>query len=314
MGFCMLFPGQGSQSVGMLGGLADSNPEIREAFVEASDVLHLDAWKLAQEGPEEKLNKTEFTQPLVLAGGVGLWRAFCGRTEARPEVMAGHSLGEYTALVCAGALDFHDALRLVNTRGRLMQSAVPAGKGAMAAIIGAADELVAQACEQAAEGEVVEPVNFNAPGQVVIAGNKAAVERAMEASKALGAKMTTLLPVSAPSHCALMKKAAKSLGHELEGIPLRDHEVPVLHNIDARDRHGIDDMRRALVLQLHSPVRWVDTMKAIADMDVTLAVECGPGRVLTGLVKRNDKRIKGLAMDAESGVQAAARTVEALDE
>ena len=310
MSFAMIFPGQGSQSVGMLDKHAASSKHIKATMDEASKVLDYDTWGLAQQGPESKLNKTEYTQPLLLAASVAMWRAFCDSTEARPTIMAGHSLGEYTALVCAGVLDFHDALRLVRTRGKLMQTAVASGKGAMAAIIGLTDQVVAEVCKTAAEGEVVEAVNFNAPGQVVIAGNVTAVDRAMKAAEGQGARMVTKLAVSAPSHCSLMKNAAKRLSHELEGVPLRDHEIPILHNIDARDRHGIDDMRRALVSQLHSPVRWVDVMTGIADSGATLAIECGPGRVLTGLVKRNDKRVKGLAMDVDNGIRAAAAAAE----
>lgn len=284
MKFAFLFPGQGSQSVGMMQGYGDL-AVIRDTFAEASTVLGQDLWRMVSE-PNEELNQTANTQPLMLAAGVATWRAWLAAGGAQPAVMAGHSLGEYTALVAAGALEFADALPLVRYRAEAMQGAVAEGVGAMAAILGLDDDTVRAVCAEAAQGEVLEAVNFNSPGQVVIAGNKAAVERGMEAAKSKGAKRALILPVSVPSHCALMKPAAEKLKAYLENVAIRAPQVPVLHNADVAAYTDATQIRDALVRQLYSPVRWVETVQAMAAQGVTHAAECGPGKVLAGLNKR----------------------------
>lgn len=281
-----LFPGQGSQSVGMLAGLAESQPEVRATFAEASEALGLDLWRLAAEGPADELDRTEHTQPAMLAAGVAVWRTWIARGGPEPQAMAGHSLGEYSALVCAGALGFADAIATVAERGRLMQSAVPAGQGAMAAVLGLDDEQVDALCAQAAEGEVLEPVNFNAPGQVVIAGSAGAVGRAVAGAKSAGAKRAILLPVSVPSHCALMRPAAAQLAERLAGVAVVAPRIPVVHNVSVETAADPDAIRALLVRQLHSPVRWVATVRRLAADGAVLALEAGPGKVLTGLGKR----------------------------
>jgi [acyl-carrier-protein] S-malonyltransferase len=285
----LLFPGQGSQSVGMLAEMAERHAVVRETFAEASAALSYDLWQLVSEGPAEKLDQTERTQPALLAAGVAVWRAWRGLGGPEPIAMAGHSLGEYSALVCAGALQFADALRLVERRGQLMQAAVPAGIGAMAAIVGLDDEQVRAVCAESAQDEVVEAVNFNAPGQVVVAGHKAAVERVTELAKSRGAKLTKLLPVSVPSHCSLMKPAAEQLAEDLKAISIQTPIIPVLHNLDASPRAAPDEIRQALVAQLHHPVLWVKTVQNLRTLGAAALLECGPGRVLVGLVKRIDK-------------------------
>lgn len=284
MKFAFLFPGQGSQSVGMMQGFGDL-AVVRDTFAEASAVLGQDLWRMVTE-PNEELNQTANTQPLMLAAGVATWRAWLAAGGTQPSVMAGHSLGEYTALVAAGALDFADALPLVRYRAEAMQGAVAEGVGAMAAILGLDDDAVRAVCAEAAQGEVLEAVNFNSPGQVVIAGNKAAVERGMEAAKARGAKRALILPVSVPSHCALMRPAAGKLKAYLENVAIRVPQVPVLHNADVAAHADAAQIRDALVRQLYSPVRWVETVQAMAAQSVTHAAECGPGKVLSGLNKR----------------------------
>jgi len=287
----LVFPGQGSQSVGMLKELGEAYPVVRETFAEASNALGYDLWALIQEGPEQDLNRTDRTQPAMLAAGVAVWRVWQQRGGPRPAYMAGHSLGEYTALVCAGALDFPEAAALVADRGRFMQEAVPEGQGAMAAVLGLEDEQVRAACAEAAQGGVVEAVNFNAPGQVVIAGEKAAVERAIEALKAAGAKRAVVLPVSVPSHCALMKQASERLAERLRTVTVRAPQIPVLHNVDVQTTQDPEAIRDRLVRQLYSPVRWVETVLALKAKGVTVTVECGPGRVLAGLNRRIDKEM-----------------------
>ncbi len=287
----LVFPGQGSQSVGMLKELGEAYPVVRETFAEASNALGYDLWALIQEGPEQDLNRTDRTQPAMLAAGVAVWRVWQQRGGPRPAYMAGHSLGEYTALVCAGALDFPEAAALVADRGRFMQEAVPEGQGAMAAVLGLEDEQVRAACAEAAQGGVVEAVNFNAPGQVVIAGEKAAVERAIEALKAAGAKRAVVLPVSVPSHCALMKPASERLAERLRTVTVRAPQIPVLHNVDVQTTQDPEAIRDRLVRQLYSPVRWVETVLALKAKGVTVTVECGPGRVLAGLNRRIDKEM-----------------------
>jgi [acyl-carrier-protein] S-malonyltransferase len=284
MKFAFLFPGQGSQSVGMMQGFGDL-AVIRDTFAEASAVLGQDLWRMASE-PNEELNQTANTQPLMLTAGIATWRAWQQVGGAQPNMVAGHSLGEYTALVAAGALDFASALPLVRYRAEVMQGAVAEGVGAMAAILGLDDDAVRAVCSEAAQGEVLEAVNYNSPGQVVIAGNKAAVERGMEAAKAKGAKRALILPVSVPSHCALMKPAAEKLQAYMQNFAVRAPDVPVLHNADVAAYNDAEQIKDALVRQLYSPVRWVETVQAMAAQDISQAAECGPGKVLAGLNKR----------------------------
>ena len=285
--FAMVFPGQGSQTVGMLAELAGDYPIVQETFKQASEVLGYDLWQLVQEGPAEELNKTWQTQPALLTASVAVYRVWQQKYPAlKPEVMAGHSLGEYSALVCAGVLDFQDAVKLVELRGKLMQQAVPEGIGAMYAIIGLGNDAIINACKQAEQGEVVSAVNFNAPGQVVIAGAKAAVERAAALCKEAGAKRALPLAVSVPSHCALMKPAADQLSVSLESITLKEAGVSVLNNVDVKNEIEADAIRNALVRQLYSPVRWTETVEKMAQNGVEVLVEVGPGKVLNGLTKR----------------------------
>ncbi|MBJ7221121.1 MULTISPECIES: ACP S-malonyltransferase [unclassified Brenneria] len=284
--FAMVFPGQGSQAVGMLAELATEYPVVIDTFAQASAVLGYDLWQLTQQGPVEELNKTWQTQPALLTASVAIWRVWRQQGGKTPALMSGHSLGEYSALVCAGALDFQQAVRLVELRGKLMQEAVPEGTGAMYAIIGLDNDAIAKACEESAQGEVVSPVNFNSPGQVVIAGNKDAVERAGAACKAAGAKRALPLPVSVPSHCALMEPAAKKLAVALESVDVNAPEIPVVNNVDARIETAPEAIRSALVRQLYCPVRWTECVEFIASQGVESLLEVGPGKVLTGLTKR----------------------------
>ena len=284
MKFAFLFPGQGSQSVGMMQGLADF-ALVRDTFAEASSILGQDFWRMVSE-PNEELNLTTNTQPLMLIAGVATWRAWLNTANIQPSLMAGHSLGEYTALVAAKAVSFADALPLVRYRAEVMQSAVAEGVGAMAAILGLEDDVVRAVCSEAAQNEVLEAVNFNSPGQVVIAGHKAAVERGMELAKAKGAKRALLLPVSVPSHCALMQPAAEKLAAYLESVSVNAPQVPVLHNADVVSYNDAASIKQALVRQLYSPVRWVETVQNMAQHGITQAAECGPGKVLAGLNKR----------------------------
>ena len=285
--FAMVFPGQGSQTVGMLAELASDYPIVQETFKQASEVLGYDLWQLVQEGPAEELNKTWQTQPALLTASVAVYRVWQQKYPAlKPEVMAGHSLGEYSALVCAGVLDFQDAVKLVELRGKLMQQAVPEGTGAMYAIIGLDNDAIINACKQAEQGEVVSAVNFNSPGQVVIAGAKAAVERAAALCKEAGAKRALPLAVSVPSHCALMKPAADQLSVSLESITLKAPVVAVLNNVDVKAETDAVAIRNALVRQLYSPVRWTETVEKMAQNGVEVLVEVGPGKVLNGLTKR----------------------------
>ncbi len=281
-----VFPGQGSQSVGMLTDLAEVYSQVRQTFEQASDVLSFDLWRMVQNGPAEDLNQTQNTQPAMLAAGVAVWQVWCEQSNIRPSWMAGHSLGEYTALVCSDAISFEDGIKLVAERGRLMQEAVPAGIGAMAAIIGLEDHEVVKVCADSAENEIVSAVNFNAPGQVVIAGHVAAVERAMEAAKAVGAKRALKLPVSVPSHCALMESAAEKLAKRLAEIPVEIPNVTLIHNVDVAVHCAAEVIRNALREQLFKPVRWVDSVKFMHDQGVSSFVECGPGKVLMGLNRR----------------------------
>lgn len=299
-----VFPGQGSQNLGMLSDFAERTA-VRQAFQEASGALDMDLWALAQEGPESALNRTENTQPLLLTAGVALWKLWEQSGGLRPALLAGHSLGEYTALTCAGVLSLGDAVRLVRIRGQLMQSAVAEGEGGMAAILGLDDDQVRQACSDAAQDSVVEAVNFNAPGQVVIAGEAAAVERAIAACKSAGAKRAMALPVSVPSHCALMAPAAEALVNALRNVNFHAAELPIINNVDVARETDPERIRDALVRQLHSPVRWVETVQALAADGVTTLYECGPGKVLCGLTKRIDRSVAAKPLESGAAFDAA---------
>ena len=301
----IVFPGQGSQSPGMLSELAENESLIKETFAQASDVLGYDLWQLCQDGPEEELNRTDKTQPAMLAAGVAVWRAWQHAGGAAPGVMAGHSLGEYTALVCAGAIEFTDAVSLVEQRGRCMQSAVPAGVGAMAAILGLDDATVTDVCERAAAGEVVSPVNFNSPGQVVIAGNTDAVQRAMVLAKEAGAKRALPLAVSVPSHCSLMQPAAEQFAARLAQTVINPTSIAVLQNVDAMPHDQPDVIRENLKKQLYCPVQWVASVQNLGARGVTRIVEAGPGKVLAGLCKRIDKSIANAAVYDPASLAAA---------
>lgn len=289
-----VFPGQGSQRVGMLAAMAEAEPLVHEAFQEASEVLGYDLWRLAQTGPQEALNLTERTQPLILSASVALWRVWCARGGPRPAFMAGHSLGEFSALVCAGSLAFSDAVRLVRNRGAYMQEAVPVGQGAMAAILGLDDALIEEACSEAAGAEVVAAVNFNAPGQVVIAGHAGAVERAIAGCKARGAKRAMPLPVSAPFHTTLMIPAGERLARDLASVRIAVPEIPVVHNVHARVESDGESIRALLERQIHSPVQWTASVRHIAEAGVVRVIEVGPGKVLGGLCKRIDAALECL--------------------
>ena len=303
--FAFVFPGQGSQTVGMLAELAAQFPIVEETFGEASSALGYDLWQLVQQGPAEELNKTWQTQPALLAASVAIFRVWQQQGGKAPALMAGHSLGEYSALVCAGVLDFKAAIRLVELRGKLMQEAVPEGTGAMYAIIGLDNDAIATACEESAQGQVVSPVNFNSPGQVVIAGNKEAVERAGAACKVAGAKRALPLPVSVPSHCALMKPAADKLAVALQDITFNAPQVPVVNNVDVRTENDPEAIRSALVRQLYSPVRWTESVEFIAAQGVTSLLEVGPGKVLTGLTKRIVDTLTAAAVNDTASLSAA---------
>lgn len=294
----------------MLGALSDRYPQVRETFQAASDVLGLDLWSLAQNGPVEELNQTRLTQPLMLAAGTAVWRAWEEEGGCRPDVMAGHSLGEYTAMVCAGAMRFEDAVRVVAERGHLMQEAVPQGAGAMAAILGLSNEQVAALCAEAAQGEVVEAVNFNAPGQVVVAGHTAAVERAMNLATDAGAKRALLLPVSVPSHCSLMNSAAEAMREVLAGVEIQTPRIPVMHNFDVTSYKEPQRIREALVQQINHPVRWVETIEGFADEGIAVVFEFGPGKVLSGLNKRIDRTLKVLCIEDGKSTDTALELCE----
>ncbi len=288
MAFAMVFPGQGSQSIGMLAALAEQDSIVGETFAEASDVLGYDLWQLCQQGPEDQLGSTEKTQPAMLTAGVATWRVWRKQGGTMPAAMAGHSLGEYTALVCAGALDFKTAVDLVRFRGQAMQNAVPSGQGAMAAILGLEDADVEGICAEAAQGEVVAAANFNSPGQVVIAGQKSAVERSIDLLKAKGAKRALILPVSVPSHTELMRPAAMQLAERLKDIQFKSPETSV-YTVGMRTHGSATDIRQALFDQLVGPVRWTDCVKAMLSTGINTVIECGPGKVLTGLNRRIDR-------------------------
>lgn len=309
MSLAFVFPGQGSQAVGMLAELAEQNIEVRATFEAASSVLGYDLWQLIQQGPAEQLQATERTQPIMLAAGVATWRAWCSRGGSVPVVMCGHSLGEFTALVCAGALGFEDAVDLVRFRGRAMQEAVPQGRGAMAAILGLGDTELVAACAAAAQGAVVAPANFNAPGQTVIAGETAAVQRAIEAAKARGAKRALPLSVSAPFHCALMQPAAERLRERLERISMQTPRIAFRSSVDAALHLDPEDIRALMVRQAVSQVRWTDTVLALIANGAKKIVECGPGQVLTGFNRRIARaaEVQCLALDDNASLENALR-------
>jgi len=307
MSLAFVFPGQGSQSIGMLAELGAADPVVQATFAEASEVLGYDLWALCQQGPEADLGSTERTQPAMLAAGVATWRVWLGRGGPRPVAMAGHSLGEYTALVCSDAMDFRTAIDVVRFRGQVMQQAVPLGQGAMAAILGLEDGDLDAACKEAAQGEVVEPVNFNAPGQTVIAGNATAVARAIDAAKARGAKRAVLLPVSVPSHSSLMRGAAERLAEKLATVEVRMPNVPAVYTVDVKTHASPDGIRQSLKEQLFKPVRWADTVRAMIAGGADTFIECGPGKVLTSLNRRIERKpeLKMLALEDTASIAAA---------
>ncbi|NAW68221.1 ACP S-malonyltransferase [Vibrio sp. V27_P1S3P104] len=302
--FAIVFPGQGSQVVGMLAELGQQYEVVTQTFAQASEVLGYDLWALVQNGPAEDLNQTFRTQPALLAASVAIWRVWQSLGFEQPEYFAGHSLGEYSALVCAGVIDFQQAIKLVELRGQLMQEAVPAGTGAMYAIIGLDDDSIAHACQQAAQGQVVSPVNFNSPGQVVIAGQKEAVERAGVLCKEAGAKRALPLPVSVPSHCALMKPAAEKLALALVGLEFNSPNIPVINNVDVIAETDPAKIKDALVRQLYNPVRWTEAVQKMSDAGVEKLFEVGPGKVLTGLTKRIVKTVDAAAVNDLASLDA----------
>jgi len=309
MTFALVFPGQGSQSTGMMQPFADENI-VRETFAEASEALGQDLWELVAEGPAEQLNATVNTQPVMLTAAYAVYRLWRERGGALPAIVAGHSLGEYTALVAAGVIAFRDAVPLVRFRAQAIQEAVPIGTGAMAALLGLDDDAVRAACAEAAQGEVVEAVNFNAPSQVVIAGHKAAVERAAEVAKAKGAKRAVMLPVSAPFHASLLKPAADRLADYLGQVTFSKPTLPVVNNVDVAIVDDPEAIKASLARQACSPVRWVEVIKRIKAAGVTHVAECGPGKVLSGLVRRIDGELTGLAITDGATLAAALETLK----
>ncbi len=302
--FAFVFPGQGSQSRGMMGGYADF-PVVRDTFAEASDTLRQDLWQLAEAGSDAELNTTVNTQPLMLTAGVAVYRAWQSLHGPVPALLAGHSLGEYTALVASGALEFSAALPLVRYRAECMQQAVPEGVGGIAAILGLDDDSVRAVCREAAQGEVLEAVNYNSPGQVVIAGNRAAVERGMELAKTKGAKRALMLPMSVPSHCSLLRGAADKLRQYLNGVTMQAPVIPVLHNADVKNYSDAVSIKDALVRQLYSPVRWVETVQYFGQQGISHNAECAPGKILAGLNKRIDTNQQALALNDGAALRAA---------
>lgn len=303
--FAFVFPGQGSQSLGMLADIAAAHPSIIDTFAEASAGAGVDLWALAQQGPEAQLGQTEFTQPALLAASIALWRLWQAQGGAQPAVLSGHSLGEYSALVAAGALSLHDGARLVRLRGQLMQAACPAGVGGMAAVLGADDALVAEVCQQAAQGQVLVPANFNSPGQIVIGGDAAAVDRALALLAERGVRKAVKLAVSVPSHTPLMRDAADQLAAAIADVAWHPPALPVVHNVDAAVHQGTDAISQALVKQLYLPVQWTGCVQQLAAMGVTCVAECGPGKVLSGLIKRIDKSIDARALGTLADFDAA---------
>jgi len=311
MSVAFLFPGQGSQTLGMLSGFSQVYPLVEEVFSAASDVLGYDLWAIVKDGPVEKLNETTITQPAILTASIALWQIWAKQGGPVPKVMAGHSLGEYSALVCAGAFAFADAVLLVADRGKYMQEAVPAGEGAMAAILGLDNDKVISACAEAAKDDIVSAVNFNATGQVVIAGQSDAVERAMLLCKESGAKRALLLPVSVPSHCQLMEPAAHYLAERLQTIEINRPDISVLNNVDVISQNEPAQIQDALIKQLCNPVRWVDIINTMIAEGTTVAIECGPGNVLAGLNKRINKKLVSYSIDSPESMDKA---LKALDE
>lgn len=304
-----VFPGQGSQSLAMLADFAE-NEVVKSTFAEASAALGYNLWHLVQQGPVEKLNQTNFTQPALLTASVAIWRVWHANSSTTPKLLAGHSLGEYSALVCAGVLSLADAVKLVEKRGEFMQASVPEGVGAMAAIIGLDDKIIIDACAKAANDQVVSAVNFNSPGQVVIAGHKAAVERAGILCKAAGAKRVLPLPVSVPSHCALMKDAAEKLAEEFNNVSFNEPTIPVVNNVDVATENSVEAIKIALIKQLYSPVRWTETIQYLAQQGIEIAIEAGPGKVLQGLLKRIDKTISCQSVNDSVSLTKALESVE----
>ncbi len=303
MSFAFVFPGQGSQSVGMMAAYGNA-AVVRTTFDEASAALGDDLWAMVAEGPAEALTQTVNTQPVMLTAGIAAWRLWCDKGGRMPAVVAGHSLGEYSALVAAGVIDFKDAVPLVRLRAAAMQEAVPLGTGAMAAVLGLDNAGIAAACAEAAQGEIVEPVNFNANGQTVIAGHKAAVERAMEACKARGAKMAKALPVSAPFHSSLIRPAADKLAARLAELSLNVPQIPVINNVDVAIENDPARIKDALIRQAYNPVRWVETIQKMAAIGITTVAECGPGKVLAGLTKRCADGVAGVALADAAAIDA----------
>jgi [acyl-carrier-protein] S-malonyltransferase len=304
-----VFPGQGSQTVGMLADFAD-NEVVQNTFSEASAALGYNLWQLIAEGPVEKLNQTNFTQPALLTASVALWRLWASQSDFKPAMLAGHSLGEYSALVCAGVISLTEGVKLVEKRGEFMQASVPEGVGAMAAIIGLDDQAIIDACEKAQGDDVVAAVNFNSPGQVVIAGHKDAVERAGVLCKEAGAKRVLPLPVSVPSHCALMKDAADKLAEEFSQITFNTPLIPVVNNVDVVAETDVAAIKLALIKQLYSPVRWTETIEKLASNGISLVVEAGPGKVLQGLIKRIDKSIISVSVNDQVSLTKALETIK----
>lgn len=303
--YAIVFPGQGSQSVGMVAGLAEMSDQVQSLFQQASAVLGYDLWDLVSNGPDEELNQTQKTQPALLTAGIATWQLWQSKVDQPPVVTAGHSLGEYTALVAAGVMAFEDAVKLVAVRGQCMQQAVPEGVGAMAAVLGLDDADVEKVCQEAAEDQIVSAANFNSPGQVVIAGHKEAVERAIEAAKAAGSKRAILLPVSVPSHCLLMKSAADEFARHLDQVDLKEASIPILQNVDASEKSDAAAIKQGLLEQLYKPVRWVELVQAIQGRGVGRVIECGPGRILSGLNKRIDRSIDAHCLQDENSFQKA---------
>lgn len=300
-----VFPGQGSQKIGMLAELAEQNPIIERTFKEASEVLGYDMWQLIQQGEQDEINLTQRTQPILLTCSVAIWRLWKEKQGAVPSQMAGHSLGEWSALVCANVIDFADGLKIVEARGKYMQQAVPVGQGAMAAIIGLDDQAILDACSKASSLGVVDAVNFNAPGQVVIAGSNDAVEQAMEICKSAGAKRALPLPVSAPFHTSLMKPAADNLAEMVNAVTFRAPEVPIMHNVHAQNEQDPQAIKALMLEQIYSPVKWVDCVKQLKQSGVSTLVECGPGKVLSGLAKRIDRELTAVATESAADFDAA---------
>lgn len=304
-----IFPGQGSQSVAMLNDFSD-HPVVQSTFSEASEALGYDLWQLVNEGPAEKLNQTNHTQPALLTASVAIWRLWHSNSDISPAIIAGHSLGEYSALVCSGVLSLVDGVKLVEKRGEFMQASVPAGVGAMAAVIGLSDDKIIEACSDAAQEQVVSAVNFNSPGQVVIAGNKEAVERAGVLCKEAGAKRVLPLPVSVPSHCALMKDAADKLAEQFNTVTFNQPSIPVVNNVDVAIESDVEAIKTALIKQLYSPVRWTETIQTLASKGIDTAVEAGPGKVLQGLIKRIDKSITCISVNDNDSLSKAKELIK----